>query len=803
MPEQPLKLNAVGRIVQAFLSARMSLMFIILATLLGGWAVMSTPREEEPQIVVPLADVFVQAPGASAAEVEQLVATPLERLLWQIDGVEHVYSMSRPGLAIVTVRFFVGQDRERSLIKLHNKISMNQDQAPALVRGWVVKPVEIDDVPIVTLTLYGPGMDDHVLRRVGEEVLARLAEAPGVSRTGIIGGRQREVRVELDPVRLAGHGLDPLMVRQALAGADAAVSAGDLTAADLSHRLTSDSFLTNADQVAHLVVGVHQGRPVYLRDVAQVSDGPQEPVGYCRLGISHREQRERGVTAPAAGYPAVTLVLAKQKGTNAVSVSDGILARLEELKATVIPDGIAVSVTRNYGQTAQHKSDELIHELLFAVLTVVVLLALTLGWREALVVALSVPLSFALALFVNHMLGYTINRVTMFALILSLGLVVDDPIINVDNIQRHIIMGRRRPEGATLEAVQEVLPPVIMSTLTVVVAFLPMFFITGMMGPYMAPMAANVPLAVGFSMVCALTVVPWLCFILLKNRAGAPGQAENDPTPDWLRRAYQSVLGPFLNRGALRWGLAGLVVCLLLASVALVPLGRVPLKLLPFDNKNEFLLVLDLDEGATLEGCDRAVRAFEAYLATVPEVTDYVSYAGWASPMDFNGLVRHYYLRQGGAVAEIRVNLLPKERRQQQSHGIALRLRDDLTAIAQREGVNLKIVEVPPGPPVLSTLVGEVYAPPGTDYGRLLSAARELGARLSQQALVVDVDNSGEADRQRADFGLDKEKAALHGVSAAGVAAGLRLAVGGDAPATVHAPGECQALPLRLVLPRA
>lgn len=803
------RLNWVGRIVRAFLSARMSILFIVLAALLGFGAVQSTPREEEPQIVVPLADVFVQAPGASAQEVEKLVATPLERLLWQIDGVEHVYSMSRPGLAIVTVRFFVGQDRERSLIKLRNKISMNQDVAPALVKGWVVKPVEIDDVPILAITLYSGQHDDHVLRRVGEEVLARLAEVPDVSRTQVIGGRQREVRVELDPVRLAGFGLGPLAVRQALVGADVSVLAGGLDQADRNYSLHADSFLTNAREVAELVVGVHQGRPVYLRDVAEVRDGPQEAVGYTRLGFSWREQRERGQQAPTEGYPAVTLALAKKKGSNAVRVAEAVLERLAELRAEVIPDGVELRVTRNYGETAQHKSDELLHELFFAVLTVVVLLALTLGWREALVVALSVPLSFALALFVNHLLGYTINRVTMFALILSLGLVVDDPIINVDNIQRHIILGRRRPREATLEAVQEVLPPVIMSTLTIVVAFLPMFFITGMMGPYMAPMAANVPLAVGFSMVCALTVVPWLCHLLLKHRApgqggaaGGAGGETHDPTPDWIRRGYARVLGPFLERRAWRWGLAGGVAGLLLLSLALVPLRQVPLKLLPFDNKNELQLVLDLPEGATLETSDRAVRAFEDYLAGVPEVTDFISYTGLASPMDFNGLVRHYYLRQGGHVAEVRVNLLPKERRRQQSHAIALRLRDDLTAIARAHGVNLKIVETPPGPPVLATVVAEVYGPPELSYAELLVAGRDLTGRLAAEPLVVDVDDSGEAERPRLDFALDKEKAALHGVPAQAVAASLRLALSGDAPATVHAPGERQALPVRLVLPR-
>ncbi len=797
----------VAGVVKTFLSARYSILFMLLAALLGFWAVQSTPREEEPQIVVPMADVLVQAPGASAEEVEKLVATPLERLLWQIDGVEHVYSMSRPGLAMVTVRFFVGQDRERSLVKLHNKISMNIDQAPALVRGWVVRPVEIDDVPILNLTLYSGGHDDHQLRRLGEEVLARLAETPDISRTSVVGGRAREVRVELDPGLLAGVGLSPLAVRQSLMAADQSVQAGQFSQADRSVSVTSDGFLASAQEVERLVVGAHQGRPVYLRDVAQVRDGPQEAASYTRLSHSRRYQEDQGLSEPPEGFPAVTLALAKKKGTNAVSVSRQVLERLEQVKRDILPDGVQVAVTRDNGRTAQDKSDELIHELVFAVLTVVVLMALSLGWREAIIVALSVPLSFALALFVNHLLGFTINRVTMFALILSLGLVVDDPIINVDNIQRHILMGKRKPAQATLDAVAEVLPPVIMSTLAIMVAFLPLFFISGMMGPYMAPMAANVPLTVGFSLVASLTVVPWLCYLLLKNLAppegAAGGLAQHDPTPPWITRNYRRVVEPFLDSRPRRWLLTGGIVLAMAGCVALVALRQVPVKMLPFDNKSELQLVIDLPMGSTLEATDRAVRDFEAYLAQVPEVTEIISYAGLASPMDFNGLVRHYYLRQGGQVADIRVNLVPKDRRQQQSHQIALRLRDDLTAIAQRHGANLKIVEVAPGPPVLSTLVAEVYGPPDLAYGQILGAADQLKGVMAAQPLLVDLDYSGEAPQERLDFALDKEKAALHGVSAQAVLATLRLALSGDTPASLHAPGERQALPIRLILPRA
>ena len=539
-PNEPRPPGLISPIVELFITSKLSVLFIIFAMAMGAAAVLITPREEEPQIVVPLADVYVQAPGASAEEVEKLVATPLERLLWQIDGVEYVYSVSRRDMAIVTVRFYVGEDRERSLVKLYNKISMNMDQAPPLVQSWLIRPVEIDDVPIVNLTLYSDRYDDHELRRMGEEVLSRLAKVPDISRTYIVGGRSREVRVALSPDRMAGLGVSMLEVWQALQGTDAAVTAGHFDRTNRSFSVTSDSFVGSGREVAELVVSMHQGRPVYLRDIAQVTDGPEEPSMYTRFGFSNATEQSGGGKGKTHDLSAVTLALAKKRGTNAVQVANEVLEAVDELKKSVIPDGVEVAVTRNYGQTAQDKVNDLLGSLVFAILTVVGLLAFTLGWREALVVALAVPLSFSLALFVNFTFGFTINRVTLFALILSLGLVVDDPIINVDNIQRHIRMGRRNPLSATLFAVQEVLPPVIMSTLAIIVSFVPLFFITGMMGPYMAPMAANVPLTVSFSTLCALTVVPWLSYLLLRRLAPTSGQApavvDTDVTPPWVKR---------------------------------------------------------------------------------------------------------------------------------------------------------------------------------------------------------------------------------------------------------------------------
>jgi len=801
----------VARLVRPFLRTQLSLLLIISAIFLGIAAIALTSREEEPQIVVPLADVFVQAPGASAREVEKLVSTPLERLLWQIDGVEHVYSVSRPGEAVVTVRFFVGQDRENSLVKLHNKIFMNQDQAPPLVKGWVIKPVEIDDVSIVNLTLHSATYDDYQLRRMAEEIMARLAEVADISRTAIKGGRPRVVRVELDPKRMAGFGVTPMSVRQALMGADASLKAGRFDRANTAFDVTSDSFLSSPREVGTLVVGVHQGRPVYLLDVAEVLDGPSEAASYTRLGFSRRYLKDQGREADAESQAAVTLEIAKKRGTNAVQVAENVIKRMYELAGQVLPAGVEARVTRNSGETAQNKSDELMLSLFFAVLTVVALLAFTMGWREALVVACAVPLSFACALFVNYLFGFTINRVTMFALILSLGLVVDDPITNVDNIQRHILMGKRDPKSATLAAVQEVLPPVIMSTLAIIVSFGPMFFITGMMGPYMAPMAINVPLTVAFSALWALTMVPWLSYKLLKSRAPKElGDALADERakkrqahPGPVRRAYVKVVEPFLEKRGLRWGLMGTIVLLLCLSMALPALRKVPLKMLPFDNKNEFQLVLDFPEGTTLEAADRAARDFEEFLAGVPEVTDYTSYVGLSSPMDFNGMVRHYYLRQGPHVADIRVNLVPKDRRQAQSHAIVLRLRKPLQAIADRYGVNLKIVETPPGPPVMSTITAEVRGRPDSSYDDLINGADRLKEIMKAEPGVVDIDDSTEARRMRLDFVVDKEKAALHGVSTSQIIHSLRLAMSGDSPATVHLPHERQALMVQIILPRS
>jgi multidrug efflux pump subunit AcrB len=792
--------NLIQRIVRVFVTGPLSPVLLIVAAAAGAVAILATPREEDPQIVVPMADVEVAFPGASAAEVERLVATPLEKLLWQERGVEHVYSISRRDGALVTARFFVGEDRERALVRIQSRIDAHRDEAPPGVTGWVVRPVDIDDVPIVALTLWSPTAGAPALRRIAEELAARLEPAPDLSSTEAIGGPAREVRLELDPEALAARGLSPLAVAGALGAADAALTAGAFDRADRRLAVTAGPSIGSAAAARDLVVGAWEGRPVRAGDVARIVDGPAEAVSHVRLTFG-AAGAPPGVP-PGESFDAVTLAFAKKRGTNAVRVAEDVVVRAEALAPAVLPADVHLLVTRDYGETANEKVNELLWELGFAIVTVIALIAIALGWREGLIVAAAVPITFALTLLLNLLFGYTINRVTLFALVLVLGLVCDDPIVDVENIHRHFATRRRPPLESVLFAVNEVRPPVIVATLAVILSFLPMFFITGMMGPYMRPMALNVPVAMAMSLLVAFTVTPWMAYHGLKGEYGRPA-AHDGEEEGAFTHAYGRFLRVFLERRAARRAMLAAVVALLLFAVGLFALGAIPLKMLPYDNKSELQLVVDLPEGATLEATDAAVRDFERYLATVPEATDFEAYVGTASPIDFNGLVRRYDFRQAPNLADLRLNLVAKHRRVQQSHAIALRLRADLEAIARRHGAKLKIVEVPPGPPVLETLAAEVTGPPSLPHAKLLAAADALESRLAAEPLVVDVDALAETPHARLDFVLDKEKAALHGVTTEQVARTLRLALAGASVATVHEPFE--RTPLRLVarLPRA
>ena len=652
------------------------------------------------------------------------------------------------------------------------------------------------------LALFSPRYSDHELERVGREVVNRLSRLENISRSQIFGGRKREIRVELDPLRMKGFGISIEDIRQALANADVSLEAGAFNKNNVSITLTSSSFLTRIDEVRHLVISGRNAKPVYLDDVAKIIDGPQEAEAYCRIGFSnyYRTHSKKLTNTHLDTYPCVTLAFSKKKGTNAVQVAQNILDEMAHLKRTILPDDIHVEITRNYGQTAKAKVNELLRSLGFAIISVVVLLAITLGWREASVVALAVPISFSLALFMNYIFGYTINRVTLFALILSLGLVVDDPITNVDNIQRHILQKITTPFNATLYAVKEVLPPVIMSTIAIIVCFTPLFFITGMMGPYMAPMAINVPLTVTFSTVCALTIVPWISHSLLKNVVHK--KTRGTDSGRLLSKIYRFVLTPFLNKRYMRYVLLCLVLVLLAGSCALAFFRLVPLKLLPFDNKNEFQIVLDMPEGTSLESTDRVVRKFEAYLETVNEVVSFVSYTGIASPMDFNGMVRHYFIRKGSHLADIRINLADKKARQQQSHTILLRIRKDLEKIAVQNQADIQLVEVPPGPPVLSTIVAEIYGDHDIPYDALIKEAVHVKQIMENEPFVTDIQVMTEQSAKRLDIVVDREKAALHGIDTQTILNAMKSAVSGITPASLHLEKERSPLWIKIILPR-
>ncbi len=798
------------RIVEVFITSKLSILLLFASLAAGAAALRVTPREEEPQIVVPFADVLVRAPGAPAEEVEKLVAVPVELKLWAIDGVEDVYSMSRSGEAVVTVRFKVGQDRERSLVKVWNSLMSSPEAMPPGVAGWTVKPIEIDDVPIVTFTLSSASTsyDGPALRRLADEILEKLARVPDAGRSWVAGGEPRRVTAYLDPARMAARGVDILQVFHALAAANRSLPAGAFERAGREVLVEAGSSFRSAEEVAATVVAAPEGRPVYLRDVARLEDGPGEADTYTRMGFGPAAGRSRQVGAPAdvprAGEerPAVTIAVAKRKGTNAVRVSREVAAAVEALRASLIPPDVRVSVTRDYGETADHKVNELMKHLWIAIATILALLALALGPREAFIVAIAVPMTLAATLLMDLLFGYSINRVTLFALILSLGLLVDDPIVDVENIFRHFRLRKQEPLEATLAAVDEVRPPTILATFTVIVSFLPLFFITGMMGPYMAPMAFNVPVAMLMSLLVAFTVTPWASYHLLKGEYAKPHAPAVDFTATPVYRGYRRLLLPLLERPGRAALFLGAVVLALGGSAALALTRAVPLKMLPFDNKNELALVVDMPRGSTLEATDAALRSLGRHLATVAEVVDYQSYVGHASPMDFNGMVRHYFLRRGGNVGDLRITLLPKEERTAQSHAIALRLRPDIERIAKAHGANVKIVEAPPGPPVLSTLVAEVYGPPEAPYAALVAQAKEIRARMERTAGVVDVDDFAEADHEKVFVTLDREKAALTGVNVADAAETLRIALGGAAAGTLQAPGERTPLELRLRLPR-
>jgi multidrug efflux pump subunit AcrB len=788
-------------IVKSFLDGNLAILLIIMSLVAGTAALFLTPREEEPQIVVPVADVIVSFPGGSAEEVERLVASRLEKFLFQIDGVEYVYSASRPGMAVVTVRFFVGEDREDSLIKLYNKLFSNIDQVTPGIAGWVVKPVEIDDVPIVTAALYSPHYTTHELYRVAEEVVHDLQRIDDSARITIHGGEARDLQIYLDSDRLTAYGLSPMEIMQAIRLGNVQQMSGLFNQDDRSILVEAGPFFSDAGELRNLLVGVYDDRPIYLSDIAQIVDGPEEHTSYSRLGFGPGYE---SAVESAETHPAVTIAVAKKTGRNAVTVASEVHQRLAELQGTVIPDDVQVRITRDYGQTANEKVNNLVISLALAIVTVIGLLALTMSWREGVIVAIAVPITYALTLLFNYLMGYTINRVTLFALILTLGLLVDDPIVGVENIYRHLRMKLLPRRDAILFAMDEVMSPIVLSTLAIMVSFFPMFFITGMMGPYMAPMALNVPIAVVFSTVVALTVTPTLSRILLKVDVGGEGDADAfDIKQTALYRHYSRLIGPFIASRSKSRLLLIVVGALFAGSVGLALTGLVPLKMLPFDNKNELLVVIDLPESATLEHTDRVAREVEDYLRTVPEVVDFTTTVGTPSPMDFNGMVRQYYFRQAPNLADIRINLLHHTEREMDSHALTLRVRNDIAAIAERSNAIIKLVETPPGPPVMATVVAEVYGAAHHTYQQLIDAAKTIRARMYEEEGMVDIDDSVEERQDKFFFRVDREKAGLNGIAAADIVDTLSMALNGTVAGAVHSPDDQNEIPILLRWPRA
>ena len=783
------KLGPAGRFAHAWISSKLTPLIIAASLLIGAFAVWKLPREEEPQIVVPMIDVFVGMPGASAHEVEERVTRPMEKLLWEIPGVEYIYSTSSPGQSLAIVRFYVGQDEEKAIVRLNQKLWANFDLIPPGATPPLVKPRSIDDVPILALTLSSKRYSDFELRQIAAQVHDTIKQAPDVSAVTLIGGQRREVRVFLDEGKLAAYNLSPLQVAGALGLSNRRQPSGRFDASNREYLLETGEFLRTAEEVRNVVAGVAGGKAVFVRDIATVSDGGEEPSQYVRMA-----------RAGAGEFvPAVTLAVAKRKGANAVTVAENVLKRIEPLKGAVIPADVDMDITRHYGETAAEKSNELLLHMLIAVVSVSLLIAITLGFRESLIVFLAIPVTLALTLAVFYLYGYTLNRITLFALIFSIGILVDDAIVVVENIVRHWRMPANRhrpPFEVAVEAVDEVGNPTILATLTVVAAILPMAFVGGLMGPYMRPIPIGATAAMVFSLMVAFLVTPWAAVRILKpGHAAAYGERE-----DRLTRAYRRVMGRLLHTPALRWGFLAGVVALLLGSVSLFYFRFVKVKMLPFDNKSEFQVIVDLPAGTTLEETARTATALARAALGQPEVVNLQTYVGTASPFNFNGLVRHYYLRHGSNVADIQVNLLPKGDRKLQSHEIAKQVRERLLPIAARYGARIKVAEVPPGPPVLETLVAEVYGP---DMQARLAIARRIRDLWKHTDGVVDVDWYVEDDQPKYQLLVDKEKGALDGIAEEDIARTMALASSGWQAGLLHSDSSKEDIPLMLRLDRA
>jgi multidrug efflux pump subunit AcrB len=807
--DSPAPLGFAGRIAHAFIDSKLTPLIIITSVLLGLAAILMLPREEEPQIKVPMIDVLVSMPGFSAKEVEERATRPMEKLLWEIPGVEYIYSTSRPGESLAIVRFKVGEDVEKSLVKLNQKLQSNFDKIPLGVAQPLIKPKSIDDVPILALTFHSKKYDHLTLRRLVAQVDDAVKQVPLVAETTLIGGARRQVRVLLDPTRLASRNLSEAEIVPMLNQANRQVVAGGITSNNHETIVETGGFVHTARDLGNVVVGVSGGKPVYLREVAEIKDAAEEPSQYVFFGSGAAR------SGMVDEQPAVTLSIAKRPGANAISVADEVLKKVETLKGRLIPQDVQISVTRNYGETATEKSNELLLHMGIAVLGVSVLILLTLGWRESTIVAIAIPATLALTLLVFYLYGYTLNRITLFALIFSIGILVDDAIVVVENIVRHFHLPQNKGRNWTdiaVEAVNEVGNPTILATFAVIAAVLPMAFVGGLMGPYMRPIPIGSSAAMLFSLAIAFIVTPWASVRVLhwghkyssltEGHAAGNGKAHahSEHPEDFFTRVYRKFMAPLIEHRTWRYIFLASIVALLLSSMALMGIGWVKAKMLPFDNKSEFQVILNMPEGSALERTAQAAREIAAAVRVEPEVTDYQVYAGVAAPFNFNGLVRHYFMRRGAYMADLQVNLVPKGERKAQSHDIAKRVRPRVAAIAAKYGARFAVAEVPPGPPVLQTLVAEIYGPNETSR---LALAQKVISIFHNTPGVVDTDWYIEAEQPKASLVIDKEKAALHGISAEVISQTLQIAVGGAPVDLLHAPREKEDVQILVQLPRA
>lgn len=786
-----------GRLSSIFVNSKLTLIGLVASLLLGVFALVQLPREEEPQIKVPMIDVMVSMPGATPKEVEQRLAIPMEKLLYELPGVEYIYSISNPGQCLLIARFYVGEDLEKSIVNLNQKLQTNFDRIPHGVSKPLIKPHTIDDVPILALTFHSKSYDHYTLRRLAAQVDDQIKSIFEVAETKLIGGTRRQLRIQFDPLKLAARNLTPDDIAQHLQQANRQSYSGELKANNKEIMLQTGEFLHSAREAGQVVVGVYGGKPVYLGEVANIIDGPEEPQTYVLFGSQ-------------TGNPeaAVTLSVAKRPGANAVKVVDTVLKKVESLKGTLIPPEVQVTVTRDYGKTAAEKSNELLLHMGIAVFGVALLILFFLGWRESIIVLLAIPSTLSLTLLLFYLYGYTLNRITLFALIFSIGILVDDAIVVVENIVRHLRLPSNKNASLrdiAVAAVIEVGNPTILATWAVIAAILPMAFVGGLMGPYMRPIPIGSSAAMVFSLLISFTITPWAAIRILRKHKvaenGATGEDDDDHAPnDWFTRLYHKIMVPLLAHAHWRVGFFTIIIGLLLLSCSMVYFGLVKVKMLPFDNKSEFQIILNMPEGSTLEQTARVALEMAEVVGKEPEVTNYQIYTGTAAPYNFNGLVRHYFMRSGPNVADVQVNLKDKSERSLQSHDIAKRVRPEIARIAGRYGANVAVAEVPPGPPVMETLVAEIYGPNDASRVKLATEVKKIFATTDG---VVDIDWYREADRNKLVLSVDKEKAALNGLSEGSITRAIDTALSGRSIDLFHQPRDKEEIETILQLPVA